>query len=254
MELNEIYQMFDEDKRLNTSKARSIEFLTTVRFIERYLQKDMKIIDIGAGTGAYSLYYAKQGYDVTAVEPVERNLASLKSKISDDMKIKAILGNALDLSEFDNDSFDLVLCFGPLYHLISDEEKQKCIEETRRICKPKGKILYAYISNDMVFVTESALYNADFLGSDQYNHETLKVKDIPFVFMTVDKMKDLMANSGMKEIAHFAADGLGELLYDKINAFTESQFCKWLDFHFYTCEKEELLGYSNHIVYIAEKI
>ena len=153
MELNEIYQMFDEDKRLNTSKARSIEFLTTVRFIERYLQKDMKIIDIGAGTGAYSLYYAKQGYDVTAVEPVERNLASLKSKISDDMKIKAILGNALDLSEFDNDSFDLVLCFGPLYHLISDEEKQNCIEETRRMCKPKGKILYAYISNDMVFVT-----------------------------------------------------------------------------------------------------
>ena len=35
-------------------------------------------------------------------------------------KVKAFLGNALDLSRFDDDSFDVTLLFGPMYHLIKD--------------------------------------------------------------------------------------------------------------------------------------
>lgn len=105
----------------------------------------------------------------------------------------------------------------------------------------------------MVFVTESMLYNKDFLGSTQYDNESFKLKDEPFCFMTPDYMKQLMKLSSLKEVKHIAADGLSELLSSKINAFNDQQFKEWFRFHLYTCEKEELIGYSNHIVFIAEK-
>jgi len=54
-------------------------------------------------------------------------------------------------------------------------------------------------------------------------------------------------------VKHIAVDGLSQLLRDKINAFDDKQFNEWLRFHLYTCEKEEMIGYSNHIVFIAEK-
>lgn len=254
MNLNELYERFEEDKRLNTNKANSIEFLTSISYIDKYLKEGMKILDIGAGTGAYSIYYASKGYDVTAVEPVERNLEVIKAKALDkNLKINIQQGNALDLSNLPAESFDVILCFGPLYHVDTDEKKLKCIEETKRVCKKSGKIFYAYLSNDMVFITESMLYNKEYLGGPHYDHNTFKLTDMPFCFMTFDHMVHLMELSKLKEVKHFAADGLSEILNEKINTFNEEQFKEWFRFHLYTCEKKELLGYSNHIVFIAEK-
>lgn len=254
MRLDEIYEYFNEDNRLNNSNASSVEFLTTTNFIDKYLKQGSKILDIGAGTGVYSLHYADKGYDVTSVELVKRNLNTLKSKIKENMDIKAIEGNGLDLSFLEDDSFDVVLCFGPLYHLAKEEDKLRCISEAKRVCKKDGKIFFAYISNDMVFITETMLYNSNHLTSGEYDKETFKLHDeTPFCFLTVEKMEELIKKSNLEKVTHFAADGLAELLADKINKFTPEQFEQWLRFHYYTCEKQELLGYSNHIVFVAEK-
>lgn len=169
------------------------------------------------------------------------------------MKLDVLQGNALNLDNFADETFDIVLCLGPLYHLARDEDKLKCIKEVKRVCKEGGKIFFAYLSNDMVFITESILYNDDYLGSTLYNHETFKLTDKPFCFMTVEQMKHLMKLSNLKEIKHIAVDGLSELLSGKINTFNDQQFREWLRFHLYTCEKSELIGYSSHIVFIAEK-
>lgn len=56
-----------------------------------------------------------------ALEPVEKNLNILKSKIEKGMNINPVLGNALDLSIYEKNTFDMVLCLGPMYHL--DGEK-----------------------------------------------------------------------------------------------------------------------------------
>ena len=254
MDLDKLYESFEEDKRLNISKAHSIEFLTTTAFIDKYLKEGMKILDIGAGTGAYSIYYAKKGYDVTAVDPVKRNVDNIKSKvIMDKMKIDIKQGNALNMAEFADESFDIILCLGPLYHLNNDKDKLKCIEETKRVCKKNGKIFYAYLSNDMVFITETILYTKNYLDGSLYDHGNFKLTDGSFCFMTVAHMKHLMELSNLKEVKHIAADGLSELLRENINAFNDQQFKEWFRFHLYTCEKEEMIGYSNHIVFIAEK-
>lgn len=255
MKLEEIYEYFNEEKRLNSSNASSVEFITTTNFIDKYLKKESKILDIGAATGAYSLHYAEKGYDVTSIEPVKRNVDILEAKITEDMNIKVYQGNALDLSYLEDNSFDVVLCFGPLYHLKSDEDKLRVINESKRVCKKDGKILFAYLSNDMVFVTETFIYNtANHLLGDEYDKESFKLVDeTPFCFMTVGKMEELMIESNLNKVTHFAADGLAELMADKINKFSKDEFNEWMRFHLYTCEKPELLGYSNHVVFVASK-
>ena len=72
-----------EDTRLESQHGQ-VEFLTTTKFIKEYLKPDSKILEVGAGTGRYSLYYANKGYDVTAIEYVNHNVDMLKSKITDE--------------------------------------------------------------------------------------------------------------------------------------------------------------------------
>jgi ubiquinone/menaquinone biosynthesis C-methylase UbiE len=253
MELNELYSQFNEELRLSRNRASRIEFYTTLNFIKKYIRKNDKVLDIGAGTGVYTQWLAEKGYDVTAVELAKPNVIKMMNAIGMMQNVTILEANALDLSMFEDQSFDFVLCMGPLYHLSSVKDKMQCVSEAKRVCKKGGIIFFAYISNDMVFVTETMLYNPKFLNSDQYE-SPFRVKDGPFCFMTVGQMRQLMKKSGLEKVSHFAADGLSELLGDKINAMSQEQFREWLKFHFHTCDKSECLGYSNHIVYVAKNV
>lgn len=213
----------------------------------------MKILDLGAGTGEYSLYFANKGYDVTAVELVEKHVNRIKDKVTDSMNIRVYQGNALDLSKFDTNSFDVVLCFGPLYHLEDIDDRMKCIEEVKRVCKDNGKMFFAFIANDMIIATETMCYNPNFLKEDSYNHETFKVKNFPFVFHTLDDCRKLLRDSKLVIEAEVATDGLSELLAEKINKMDDESYNQWLQYHFYCCKKPEFLGASNHLLFVAEK-
>ena len=69
-------------------------------------------------------------------------------------RLNPVPGNAPDLSRSEERSFDAVLLFGPLYHLHSLEDQKKCIAEAKRVCKPDGTLFFAFITNDMVLLTE----------------------------------------------------------------------------------------------------
>lgn len=112
--------------------------MTTVHYIEKYLKDGDKILDIGAGAGEYSLYFARKGYEVSALELADANIAAFKKKLTPEDKIDLVQGNALDLSRYADKSFDIVLLFGPLYHLKNDADKQKFISEAKHVCKDGG--------------------------------------------------------------------------------------------------------------------
>ena len=149
--LEDYYSHFEEDNRLK-SRHGQVEFITSLKYIHEVLNEDYskKILDIGAGTGAYSVYLSDEGYDVTAVELVEHNIKIFKSKNS---KAKVHQGNALDLSMFLDNTFDCVLLFGPMYHLLKKEEKIKALSEAKRVCKKDGVILISYYMNDYAIIT-----------------------------------------------------------------------------------------------------
>jgi ubiquinone/menaquinone biosynthesis C-methylase UbiE len=121
-----------------------------MKYIEECLKgiSDPSILEVGAGTGRYSVTLAKRGLHVAAVELIEHNLEILKSKLDGTEPITTLQGNALDLSVFPDDSFDLTMMLGPMYHLYTKEEKLKALSEAVRVTKPNGYILVAYCMNE----------------------------------------------------------------------------------------------------------
>ncbi len=146
--LEEYYNKYDEEGRL-LSRHGQVEYLTTMKYIRECLSNatDPTILEVGAGTGRYSVTLAKQGYRVTAVELIPHNLELLKSKLEGSEQIRPILGNALDLSFLPDSSFSLVMVLGPMYHLYTKEEKLRALSEAVRVTKPGGFILVAYCMN-----------------------------------------------------------------------------------------------------------
>ena len=250
--VNRTYDIFNEESRLNHSKAARVEFITTVHYIEKYLKEGDKILDIGAGAGEYSFYFARKGYEVSALELADANIEAFKKKLTPEDKIDLVQGNALDLSIYENQSFDIVLLFGPLYHLKNEEDKQRCIEEAKRVCKDEGKIFFAFISNDFVFLTEFG-YDSNYFSNGDYDKDTFKLNDFPFVFHTVESARNLLHKSDINILHEVASDGASELLAMKINEMGEEDYAQYLRYHFYICEKPEMIGMSNHLLFVGEK-
>ena len=249
--VQEIYRRKSENDRLNKSQAARVEFLTTVRYIEKYLTPGAKLLDVGAGAGEYSLYFARKGYQVSALELADANIASFRGKMTEADSIDLVQGNALDLSRYDSYSFDAVLLLGPLYHLHAESDKLRCIEEAKRVCKKDGKIFFAFISNDMVILTMQQLH-ADYLLSGDYNKETFRLDDFPFVFHTVDHCRELLGKAGIQICHEVAADGASELLQDLVNGLDEASYQQYLQYHIYICEKPEFLGMSSHLLFVGK--
>ena len=127
-----------------------LEYCTTMTYIHRHATTQSKILEVGAGTGRYSIALTKEGMDVTAVELVESNLAVLRENSKGMANIKSFQGDATNLSRFSDNSFDVTLLLGPMYHLYETDEVNCAIDEAIRVTKPGGVILFAFIS---VFAT-----------------------------------------------------------------------------------------------------
>ena len=151
--LIDFYTRIDEDGRL-TRRFGSVEFLTTMRYIEKYLKPGDRIIEIGAATGRYSHTLARMGYKVDAVELLEHHIDIFNKNTQADEDITITQGNAMDLTGFLNDTYDITLILGPLYHLYNQEDKRQVISEAIRVTKPGGIIFAAYVVTDACLLDE----------------------------------------------------------------------------------------------------
>ncbi len=249
------YNKFNEDKRL-THRHGIVEYITAMKYIHELLDKidNPKIIDVGAGTGRYSVDLSNEGYDVTAVELIKHNLMTLKAKKSN---VKAILGNATNLSLFKDNSFDMVLLFGPLYHLISKEDKLKAIMEAKRIVKQDGVILISYYMNEYAVITHGfkdnnileAIKNNEI---DENFHITPKETDL-YSMVRLEDINELKDKADLKRIKILSQDGPSDYIRPVINKMDEKTFEVFIKYHLSICERPELLGASSHVLDILKK-
>lgn len=260
-ELELYYNKFNEEKRLD-SRHGQVEFITSMKYIHKYLalleekkpRHEIKILDVGAATGRYSIPLAEEGYDVTAVELVKHNLARLKAKGS---SVKAYQGNAMKLKRFEENSFDLVLVFGPMYHLHEKEEKQKALSEAKRVVRPGGVILVAYIMNEYSVITyafkERHIKEGIEQGMlDETFHCTKKANDL-YSFVRTEDIEALNQIVGLKRLQIVAADGAANYIRPYLNALEEEEFQHFINYHLSTCERADLLGASGHLVDVLIK-
>ncbi len=257
--LIEFYNHYDEDSRL-TLKHGSVEFLTTMRYIEKYLKPDDRILEIGAGTGRYSHALARQGYTVDAVELIEHNIEIFHRNTLVDENISIIQGNALDLSAFPDNQYDITLLLGPLYHLYNKKDKQQAIREAIRVTKQGGIIFAAYVISDGCLLDEgfkrSNINVAEYVKNGLLDPETFAAKSEPkdlFELVRKEDIDDLMAEFPISRLHYVATDGCALFMREAIDKMDDETFQLYLKYHFATCERIDLLGVTSHALDIFKK-
>ena len=250
-ELINYYNKFNEDKRL-TTKHGQVEYLTAIKYIKDYLNDGNSILDVGAGTGRYSIYFSDLGYDVSALELVKHNLRVIE-KNND--KVKTYLGNAIDLSKFNDNSFDIVLLFGPMYHLISHEEKLKALSEAKRVVKENGYIFISYCMNEYAIITHAFVegFIKESINKIDDTYQIVSDKKDLYSYVRLDEINKLKDEANLKRVKIIAQDGPAEYLKKVINKMDDETFNLFLDYHFKTCERVNLLESSRHVLDILQK-
>lgn len=257
--LIDFYNHYDEDSRLALRHG-TVEFLTTIRYIERYIKPGDRVLEIGAGTGRYSHALARRGYVVDAVELVEHNIEVFRKNTLPDESVTVIQGNAADLSVFPDNEYDITLLLGPLYHLYSREDKRQALREAIRVTRPGGVIFAAYVISDGCLLDEGFhrgnINVAEYIEKGLLDSQTFAAKSEPkdlFELVRKEEIDDLMSVFSTTRLHYVAADGCALFMREAVEAMDDEMFKLYLDYHFATCEREDLLGVTSHSIDIFKK-
>jgi len=255
--LNEYYQRYDEEGRLLSRPGR-VEFETTMRYIRRYLKDGARIIEIGAGTGRYSHALARMGYPVDAVELVQHNIDQFNASTQAGECVTIRQGSACDLSAFLDNTYDVTLLLGPMYHLFTEAEKVQALSEAVRVTKKGGVIFAAYCMADPSILMHGFMKGniRQLMADGMLDPDTFKAYSKPSDLFELHRVEDIIALRSRFRVAPLhlvAADGYAHHMRDTLEAMDEETFDIYLRYHFATCERPDLLGLSNHTLDIFRK-
>lgn len=247
----ELYKLFDEENRLK-SRTGLVEKITTQKEIEKLINTNSKVLDIGAGTGVYTIDLASKVKEVIAFEPSSSNFKILEIKAKEFSNIKAYNKSSYDLEDLEDNYFDLVLIFGPMYHLSNEKDRKDVLKEVKRVCKNNGHILISYINHDMVLISESINYNLNIFSGPSYDSKKQRLVDRPFVFFKVNEARKMIENEDIEIKEIIASDGFAEVLSKYLEKMTEESFKNYLDWHLSHCKDPETLGATNHLLFVCK--
>ena len=254
--VSSFYDQTDEDGRLQRSRHGQLEYLTTMHYIHRYAGPGSKVLELGAGTGRYSIALAKEGMDVTAVELVESNLAILRENSKDIGNLRSLQGDAADLWELSDNTFDVTLVLGPMYHLFEPEEVNRAIDEAIRVTKPGGVILFAFISVFAIMYANYLYGNWAFGQEENFtkDYQVRHYKEQLFTGYDVTGFEQLFIEKPVLWVTTAGVDGLLEPLEKRPDfSIPEEDFEAFAAWYLQFSEKRELLGQTNHLLYICRK-
>ena len=262
METKEIlanfYSNYDEDGRL-LSKHGQVEFLTTMRYIEKYLRPGMRVLEIGSATGRYSHALARQGYRVDAVELVQHNIDIFNSLTQSGENVTIRQGNAKDLDFYEDETFDMTLLLGPMYHLYTEEDQMKALSEAIRVTKKGGIVMAAYCGNDATMV--QFCFGKGMLKEQRYrdlvDFDTFKASSDPaelFELYRIEDIDALMANFHTERMHFVGTDMATNYMRTVIDEMDDEFFQLYLKYHFTICERADMVGISHHFLDVFRKI
>ena len=261
--IEEHYNKFFEEKRLD-SRHGQVEYRLTMKYIKGVLddmeqsgrkKDDIVIADIGAGTGRYAIPLFEEGYDVTAVELVQHNLGIMKQKCP---ALNCYKGNALKLKRISDESCDVVLLLGPMYHLFSYEDKCKAMSEAKRICKKGGTIFVAYLMNEYGILTygfkERHIKEVKEEGRLTQEYQCISKEEHLYDYVRVETINQLRKEAALERVCLFTPDGPSNYMRPFLNQLSEEEFEEFVSYVESICERKDLIGAAAHTVDILKRV
>jgi ubiquinone/menaquinone biosynthesis C-methylase UbiE len=248
--------------------AGQLERARTEEIVKRYLPHPPAVVfDVGGGSGVYSCWLAREGYEVHLVDamPLHVEKARQASLEQPDHQLASIsVGDARELNRAEA-SVNVVLLFGPLYHLTERVDRINALREARRILSAGGRLLAVGITRfasvlDGLF--RRLLDDPEFVRivrRDLAEGQHRNPSNHPAYFTTAyfhhpDELKREVEEAGLLHEETLAIDGLGWLLQDFEEHWQDEGRRKRLLDAIRSIESEpSLLGASAHLMVVARK-
>jgi S-adenosylmethionine-dependent methyltransferase len=240
-----------------------LEFEITKRHIEQFIQPESQIVDIGGGPGKYSFYFASKGHKVTLIDLSPNNISyANKKQIELGISLeKEIVGNAIDISFIPSETYDVVLCMGPLYHLIDVNDRNKVINECKRVVKKNGFIVFSFITvmaqtisllkRNSEKIDEWFDYLVNTIGSG-INNPDFDSGFTEAFFIHPFEIEEYINRNGLEVIKLAGAEGFANQSEELLIKLPKDKLGKWIDFTYKYTEDKSILGSNQHVICIAK--
>ncbi len=242
------------------------EFAVTLRALENYLPPPpAAILDIGGGPGRYAIELSKRGYQVTLLDISAGNLAYAVAKAAEhNVQLAHIIrGDAKNLPHLPRPSYDAVLLMGPLYHLLSLEERQQAVREAARVLHLNAPIFAAFVTRFAV-LRDIAIKNPQEIVADPERfaqlletgvHPAGPAKRYPdFYFVHTDDIRPLMEAAGFTTENLIGCEGIVAGHEETINQVQGELWQQWVALNYRLGQEPALYGAADHLLYIGRKI
>ena len=254
----------DEWNRLDRHR---MEFAVTLKVFKDYLPTPpASVVDVGGGPGRYSIILARQGYGVTLVDLSNACIEFAKKKAREN-KIELagyIHSNATHLPDLANESFDVALLMGPLYHLTLDSDRKLAIGESKRILKRNGLMFASFITR-YAPVRWAARYEPASLYHVEFSKRILETgvwnaRDDAYRFGKADsyfarpsEVKPLMESMGFETLTTVGCESAVSMVDEKVNELSGDLFDAWVEVAYSMGKDPDAYGASEHLLYIGRK-
>ena len=248
------YSNYKEDNRATSSRSNSLEFHYTKKLLNEYISLESSVIELGCGTGYYGMYYADKCAHYTGIDLSPANIAVFNEKIRKEgiENVRAVVGNATALPEFSDNSYDVVLCLGPMYHL-SREERINVFGECCRIAKKGAILAFAYINSIGVYA--GWCLNDEWRNiypNEQANKDYLEYKmaDV-FFFTSPEEMEHDAKQYNLEIVKNCGLDFF--FAQSAVNMMTDEQFSLYMELSDKMSNSRSCTGLADHALMVCVK-
>jgi S-adenosylmethionine-dependent methyltransferase len=165
--------------------------------------------------------------------------------------------------ELQGKQFDIVLCLGPLYHLLEEGDRDKALENCLTLAKPRCHVVASFVSvfahlRDLARKDPARLlaewpFYSKYLDSGKYTRRT----DNHSYHALPEEVLDLSIVEDGKASLEKVVSAEGFLGFDGARALaklSDQEFNKWLDVVMETAANHEMLGSADHILAIFKNL
>jgi S-adenosylmethionine-dependent methyltransferase len=247
-----------------------LEFAVTTHALSKYLPEQGRILDMGGGPGRYAIWLAERGYRVVLADLSPELLQISRTKITE-AKVQSQIDDILecdvrDLSRFDDNLFDAVLCLGPFYHLTEPADRDQAATELVRVMKSKAMVFIAFMPIYTFLLRTVALTDEQHhLASTEFMSRLMNdgvfFNDVPNRFTSgygvrPQEIAPFFERHGLKQVDLLADTGFAAPVAQQLAELADTDpkaYQGIMDIIIDSADDSSILGASTHLLYVGKK-